>query len=308
MAEIGRPEVPGSNPFKNIAKASTAELEKARAGKNNRKESVGEKLNEVIGYEEKQAFVDRKSHNKMDKDAFLKLLSVQLQHQDPMKPMDQKQFTGDLAQFSQLEQLTSMNEKLGGMGENAPTESKFFGASFLGKRVLTNDASLKYDGRGQSIDVPFYLPENAENVLVRIFDSKNQMIAQVDSESMGRGSQVIKWDGHQMDGTPAVSDNYRIEITAWDKQMNKFKGVTKAEGVVTGVSFENGETVLTVDGTKKVFLRDAVNFSIPGSEKLAPAPAMNQAVDANVAHGQKLPTLKRDVQASYTKNALPLGE
>lgn len=296
MPEIGRPDFGGSNPFKKIAKAAPEEVEKARANSNKRTETVGKKLNDIIGYDDADQFVDRKNHNKMDKDAFLKLLSVQLQNQDPSKPMDQKQFSADLAQFSQLEQLTSMNEKLKGMGDNAPVENKFYGASFLGKKVLTTDSTLKYDGKGGAIDIPFYLPKNAENVLVRIYDSRNQMVSQFTAESMGRGSQSLRWDGHQLDGTPAVKDNYRIEVTGWDKQMDKFKGVTKAEGVVTGVAFEDGETVLTVDGDKKVFLRDAVSFSLAGNEK-----------ESNVAHGQKLPALKKDVQASYNKNALPLG-
>ncbi len=297
MPEIGRPQVGGSNPFKKIAKAAPEEVQKARANSNKRDRGVGKELNDIIGFEEESQFVDRKNHNKMDKDAFLKLLSVQLQNQDPSKPMDQKQFSADLAQFSQLEQLTSMNEKLKGMGDNAPVENKFYGASFLGKKVLTNDSTLKYDGRGGAIDVPFYLPKNAENVLVRIYDSRNQMISQFTTESMGKGSQTLRWDGHQLDGTPAVKDDYRVEVTAWDKQMDKFKGVTKAEGVVTGVAFEDGDTVLTVDGDKKVFLRDAVSFSLAGAEH-----------ENNVAHGQKLPALKKDIQASYNKNAVPLGE
>ena len=307
MPGIGRPDIPGKNPFKKIGKADPADVQRAREASNSKKkrDSVGKDLNNMIGYEEEMQFVDRKTHNKMDKDAFLKLLSVQLQNQDPMKPVDQKQFSADLAQFSSLEQLTAMNENLKGMGANAPTESKFYGASFLGKKVLTTDSSLKYDGRGESIDVPFYLPKNAENVMVRIYDSRNQLISQIDTQAMGRGSQTLRWDGHQLDGAPAVKDNYRIEVTAWDKQMDKFKGVTKAEGVVTGVAFEDGDTVLTVDGEKKVFLRDAISFSLAGNDKAA---AAADADMTNVAHGQKLPTLKKDMQASYTKNALPLGE
>jgi flagellar basal-body rod modification protein FlgD len=44
----------------------------------------------------------------MGKDAFLKLLVSQLQHQDPMNPSDSKDFMGQMAQFTSLEQLTNM--------------------------------------------------------------------------------------------------------------------------------------------------------------------------------------------------------
>src|SRR5918995_3259593 len=44
----------------------------------------------------------------MGKDAFLKLFVAQLQHQDPMNPMDDSQFMGQMASFSTLEQVTNL--------------------------------------------------------------------------------------------------------------------------------------------------------------------------------------------------------
>ena len=45
----------------------------------------------------------------LDKDAFMELLIVQMQNQDPMKPMDNAQMTAELAQLGQLEQLENLN-------------------------------------------------------------------------------------------------------------------------------------------------------------------------------------------------------
>ena len=47
------------------------------------------------------------------KDTFLKLLVEQLKHQDPLNPQDGAQFVAQLAQFNSLEQLMSINERLG---------------------------------------------------------------------------------------------------------------------------------------------------------------------------------------------------
>jgi flagellar basal-body rod modification protein FlgD len=53
----------------------------------------------------------------LGKDAFLKLFVAQLQHQDPMNPMNDSEFMGQMASFSTLEQVTNLataNEKIAG--------------------------------------------------------------------------------------------------------------------------------------------------------------------------------------------------
>ena len=68
--------------------------------------------------------------NGLGRDAFLKLLVTQLQHQDPTQPQADTQFVAQLAQFSSLEQLTQMNQSLtqiaqfyAAMGGSVPTGS-----------------------------------------------------------------------------------------------------------------------------------------------------------------------------------------
>jgi flagellar basal-body rod modification protein FlgD len=53
----------------------------------------------------------------MGSDAFLKLLVVQLQNQDPTSPQSNTEFIAQLATFSSLEQLTSINKAVTSMAQ-----------------------------------------------------------------------------------------------------------------------------------------------------------------------------------------------
>jgi flagellar basal-body rod modification protein FlgD len=57
------------------------------------------------------------ANGSLGKDQFLKLFVAQLQHQDPMNPMNDSEFMGQMASFSTLEQVTNLataNEKIAG--------------------------------------------------------------------------------------------------------------------------------------------------------------------------------------------------
>ncbi|MGI6673700.1 MAG: flagellar hook assembly protein FlgD [Limnochordia bacterium] len=58
---------------------------------------------------------EAKDSSRLGKDEFLKLLITQLKHQDPVNPVDDKEFIAQLAQFSSLEQMQNLNTNLSDM-------------------------------------------------------------------------------------------------------------------------------------------------------------------------------------------------
>lgn len=274
MPQIGRPDSGRINKFKKIAMAKE------------QRDGVDQKLiNKLTGYKDENGmYVNGEKHNKMGKEGFMKLLTFQLQNQDPMKPMEQGKISGELAQFSQLEQLTNLNKKFDSMNKNAAVEDKFYGASFLGKEVVTSGSSLNYEGDGREADILFTLEKAADKVLVRVLDDKNNIVNEIWKENLGRGNQTVSWDGIAMDGGQERAGQFKVAITAWDQNADKLPVQMKVKGTVESIFFEGGETVLQVNG-KKIFLRDVDSFHDKG--KLA---KMQQNEQFRKAAQQNLPT------------------
>lgn len=76
-----------------------------------------------------------KAGNDMGKDEFMKLLIAQLKHQDPLSPMDDKEFISQQAQFSSLEQMTNLNRNFEAFIKSMSSDRSAMAVSYLGTWV-----------------------------------------------------------------------------------------------------------------------------------------------------------------------------
>lgn len=195
----------------------------------------------------------------MDQSDFLKMLSHQMQNQDPMNPQDSSKYTTDLATFAQLEQLTNMNKKMDAQRNQALMEQKMIASSFVGKSIATAGNSIVTSKDGQKTQVLFNLDAPAKNVKVQLLDAKGNITAEIPMENLSSGSQQVMWNGKATDGYDAPKGQYQVVVKAWDQNQKNVNVSTSVTGVVDSVSFEDDEVILMVNG-KKVFLRDVNSF------------------------------------------------
>ena len=71
----------------------------------------------------------------LDKDSFLLLLVTEFKHQDPLNPMEDREFVAQLAQFSSLEQQMQTNENMQTLVELEQRTQMLNAASYIGKEV-----------------------------------------------------------------------------------------------------------------------------------------------------------------------------
>lgn len=87
----------------------------------------------------------------LGKDDFLKILVAQLSNQDPMQPMQDAEFIGQMAQFSSLEQMTNMNTSINKFVDRQLQSSMTDFADLIGKSVQWQENNEVSSGKVEAV-------------------------------------------------------------------------------------------------------------------------------------------------------------
>lgn len=177
-----------------------------------------------------------------DFETFLKMLTVQMQNQDPLNPIDSTDYAVQLATFSSVEQqvqtndlLTSLSAALTGGGLGALGQ-------WVGMEVRGSDKAA-YDGDPIDLSLPKH--EDADRRILVVTDEGGTSVARFDLSLSDKEGQ---WDGTLTNGAPATDGNYgfRVEFYEDGKLIDSQPAETYAR--VDEARIENGETVLILEG------------------------------------------------------------
>ena len=97
--------------------------------------------------------------NTLGQEDFLKLMTAQLQNQDPFAPMDNGDFIAQMAQFSTVTGITEINNNLTNLGSKLEPNRVATAAQFLGHSVLVPGQVASPDDKGEIhgvVDLPGY--------------------------------------------------------------------------------------------------------------------------------------------------------
>ena len=187
----------------------------------------------------------------MGKEDFLKLLTTQLQYQDPLSPEDPKDFVAQLAQFSSVEQLINANTKL----DNFTTAlTSLQGGQQLSQGVSLLDKTVKAQGNsfgvssGKADNVSYILGGAAKSVKVGIYNSGNTLVRTLDLGSAATGENQIAWDAKDSNGKTVADGTYTFQVTATDANGKAVDSANMFTGKVEEVIQNQNKVYLKVNG------------------------------------------------------------
>ncbi|AGZ20538.1 flagellar basal body rod modification protein [Campylobacter coli] len=203
----------------------------------------------------------------LDKDAFLKLLLIELQHQDPTDPMDSDKMLTQTSQLSALEMQQNTNTTMQKMVETMQLLSNSFSTSMstsaigaIGKMATVSDNKIKLTGSDEVIALKMYLPEDSDEngVTLEVYDSNNKLVFSEKSgeQSVSQGLFTMEWPGRNNDGVYAGDGEYTVKMVYNNKNGEK---ITANYGTypIEGIVFKEGIAYAKMAGQEVPF--DAIS-------------------------------------------------
>jgi flagellar basal-body rod modification protein FlgD len=148
----------------------------------------------------------------ISQDEFLKLFVAQLQHQDPLSPLEPNELTAQLAQFSSLEQLTGVNARLDTLAEVSQKSTDTSVLGLIGREVTFDGSRLGLeDGKSTPVD---YTLTAAADVVATVRNDEGDLVRTIELGRQAAGPQRFEFDGKNAHGIELPDGSYTVEIKA----------------------------------------------------------------------------------------------
>lgn len=187
---------------------------------------------------------------------FLALLSAQLANQDPLAPVDNKEFISQMSQFASVDSLQTLVNQFDSLSTSLTSNQALQASALVGRNVLVAGSEGYKTAQGVMAG-QLNLQSSATDIRFEIRNAAGQTVRSVNIGSQGAGDIDFVWDGNNEAGEALPAGNYTIAA------FGRVGGVTeqlptsviaRVESVSLGNA--NGQITVNLAGLGQVQLSD----------------------------------------------------
>ncbi len=181
----------------------------------------------------------------LGKDDFLKLLLVELEHQDPTTPMDSEKILAQTSQLATLESQQNTNQVMTDFAAQFAMSQNMNAVSAIGKQAKMDNSLVLEEGKESRFDL--YFDEDIQSGSLGIYDQNDQLIKTINLDAQSGGSLQFTWDGKDDTGVGVEAGKYKVIADYNSPDGNKYQseyGTYKIESV----KFEDSQALLKLGG------------------------------------------------------------
>lgn len=177
---------------------------------------------------------------------FLRLMTEQLKHQDPLKPMENSAFLGQLAQFSSVQGIQDLNATVNGFSGMMQSDQLLRGTSLIGRDVLVPSAQVALGDEGGAGGV--VAAPGPGTVAFQVTDANGQVIREMHVPTAAGGEVAFAWDGNDALGQRMPAGSYGITARYADASGHGSNVSTYVRAQVQSVSVGSDGLYLDLPG------------------------------------------------------------
>ena len=178
----------------------------------------------------------------LGKDQFLKLLLVELKHQDPTAPVETDKILSQTSQLASLEASTNTNKELQSLSTALQASMRFSTVGAIGKVAnIGNDEVLLPENGTTNFEM--YFPDAVKSGSIEIKDTLGNLVHSISISDVKKGVNLFTWDGENAKGDRVEEGSYHVASTYID---TKGKQGSSAVGTypIESIKFEEGQTMM----------------------------------------------------------------
>ncbi|MDR3415006.1 MAG: FlgD immunoglobulin-like domain containing protein [Nevskia sp.] len=186
--------------------------------------------------------------NVVNEQDFLKLMTSQLQDQDPLNPVSNAEFFSQIAQFSTVSGIDQLNSSFSSLSSALATSQTLQAANLVGQSVLVpgSQGQLTSSGMYGAVQVPA-----SGDVTVQIHNSAGALVNTLDLGTQSAGTVPFGWDGKDANGNALPTGAYTISAQVGSGSSAQ-AAITDVAAQVQSVSVNSGTLTLNLQGLGQV--------------------------------------------------------
>ncbi len=152
---------------------------------------------------------DSSNSNELGQEDFLKLMTVQLQNQDPFKPMEDGQFIAQMAQFSTASGIGELQESFSEFASSINGNQILEYSNLIDREVMVNSDVGYFDG-SDDLTASINVPTSLSGLSVKVYTESGALIDSAELGPQSAGQVEFEWDGTDSNGAEMPAGKYRV--------------------------------------------------------------------------------------------------
>jgi flagellar basal-body rod modification protein FlgD len=192
---------------------------------------------------------------------FFALLTTELSHQDPTKPVENNEMISQMTAFSTTDGVSNLNDQFTDFAASMSSSQALQASSLVGRSVLVDDNVFGME-TGEEVKGKLVTDKAASNVNIYVENVAGEIIQTVPVGSVKAGEFTFTWNGQGSDGEPAPEGAYRFRVAGLvEGEASELQAMTYRKVDSVTLAGAGGSILLNLNGGSTMKLSDVIEVT-----------------------------------------------